>query len=60
LTKPFDFFEARYRIRNLLQARLMFRELKARRAVDPAAAPDEAAEPAQGSDAEWNEVSSGE
>jgi len=59
LTKPFDFFEARYRIRNLLQARLMFRELKARRAADPRAA-DEAAEAAETGDAEWNEVSSGE
>jgi putative two-component system response regulator len=28
LTKPFDFFEARYRIRNLLQTRLLYRDLR--------------------------------
>jgi DNA-binding response OmpR family regulator len=32
LTKPFDFFEARYRIRNLLQTRMLYRELRDLRA----------------------------
>jgi DNA-binding response OmpR family regulator len=57
LTKPFDFFEARYRIRNLLQARAMFRELKRCRAAAPEE-PEDAAEPQ--SDAEWDQVTSGE
>jgi DNA-binding response OmpR family regulator len=43
LTKPFDFFEARYRIRNLLQTRLLYRELRDLRASlsDDAAARDD-------------------
>jgi DNA-binding response OmpR family regulator len=60
ITKPFDFFEARYRIRNLLQARMMFRELKTRRAADPPGAVDDSDDVPQAGDAEWNEVSSGE
>ena len=58
LTKPFDFFEARYRIRNLLQARVMFRELKRLRASASADAGPDAEPPA--SDPEWDEVTTGE
>jgi DNA-binding response OmpR family regulator len=61
LTKPFDFFEARYRIRNLLQARAMFRELKRYRALDTTSAADEQDGPPEPqADAEWDEVASGE
>ncbi|MDB4948398.1 MAG: response regulator CheY-like protein [Gemmatimonadetes bacterium] len=49
LTKPFDFFEARYRIRNLLQARDLYRQLKACRDGLGTQASGEGRGPADGS-----------